>query len=781
MIARALFIAAVFAAGLVVGSGGGAPAGVWIASGILGAAVLSAAALAHRSHREPSAGELLPRVTLSGAILVLAGTFLIGAGDSGLRFAALERSRLDTLDGRVVDIQGVVAGDVEPERRASRFDVTTEKIHGLSWRGKVSVRAFGEAPAIEPGDEVRFEAKIRTLDRDDGFDRHLMLAGISGEATVAGEVQRVAKGGSPALRAANAVRTAIRTAALRALDSTDGNLLLGLTIGDDSRVPDDVVEDFRASGLSHLTAVSGANLAIALGALFLVLRALGAGRRTQIATGLVTIVFFGLVARGEPSVLRAAVMASLALAAFFFGRRYQPIYGAGAAFVALLAFDPFLLWSVGFQLSFAAAFGILVIAPRALERLQRWPRPLAEALAVSAAAQIAVTPFLWLHFQRLSLFAVPANLVAFPFVAPATILGFVGGLTGLVWPAGGRAVMEVASPAVSGIRSIAHFFAGLPGAALPVSDLGPFRTTAVLTAIVGASAWLLGRRRAAVPAVAAALVAVLPGLGMFGFRGSPPGLRATFFDVGQGDAALVESPGGARVLVDGGPDPAGLRDELRGRGVDRIDVVVFSHSHYDHINGLDGLGSAVRVRKSIEPGVPDPLIRRILHGREAEAAREGGRLQVGDLLVDVLGPTDALRSDAAEESAGSVRKEGSALNEASVVARVSWERACVLFTGDIEETAQLILVDRHRSQIECAVLKAPHHGSAHIDESFVKAVAPNVVVISVGPNDYGHPSGRALTLFSSSGATILRTDRLGDIVIDIDSSGRPAVSSSRAA
>ncbi|MGH9197369.1 MAG: ComEC/Rec2 family competence protein, partial [Acidimicrobiia bacterium] len=207
----------------------------------------------------------------------------------------------------------------------------------------------------------------------------------------------------------------------------------------------------------------------------------------------------------------------------------------------------------------------------------------------------------------------------------------------------------------------------------------------------------------------------------------------------------------------------------------RLDLVAFSHAHADHIAGLEGVLDDLEVRVAIYPGVGRIFRRDINKGQTVEAVTAGETFVIGDLNVRVLGPPEDLVDSAREEA---ISGEGSGLNDASVVLRISQRDpldsgdSCILFTGDIEEVGQEALITRYRRDIACDVLKAPHHGSPRIVEEFVRAADPEVVVVSVGRNDYGHPSRKALSMFERTGARVLRTDRLGDIVLVIDEQGR---------
>lgn len=770
MSSRTVPVAAALVVGILVADGFRPTAIVALLTGLVGVGLLTGAYVSHRWAAPPGVpdpGALLPSMALLTIALLLLGTTAVGFSDLGLREAARSPDLVAELDGRVVAIAGRVADDPRTGR-VTRFLIRSDKIDGRKAHLKLAVASYGRTAELGLGDRVRFEAKIARLDENDEFDSRLIRRSVAAEATVAGDLRRLGPSSNPIIRASNYFRLRMTEAAVRTA-GTHAGLLLGVVIGDESKISDSFKEDFRASGLSHLTAVSGANVAMVLGFIMVVLSALGIGRRGRIAGGLLAVGMFTVITRWEPSVLRAALMASIALAAFLFGRRATAIHGLGLAFIALAAIDPNSLWSVGFQLSFAATAGILVIGPLILKRLERLPSLLAQALAVGASAQIAVLPLLAAHFGRLSLVALPANLAAFALIAPATVIGFAGGLVSLLSIAAGAIVMKPAVLCVMVLEGISHLFGGSRLSEVQLPNFGVGALIAAYAAIAAIVLRLGPRPRwARWPAVIALFVFVLAGLVPIATSAAPAGMRITFFDVGQGDAALIEDPSGARILIDGGPAPLLLARTLARRGYDRIDVVVFSHAHFDHANGLFEVIDRFDVRVLLHPGIEDPLLRR---AGTLEVSSDGDTMSVGDIRLQTLGPTASLR-EAAEAGLGlDDQSEGTTLNDASVVLRVSYGKACALFTGDIEEAGQQELVDKHRSQIDCTILKAPHHGSARLVGEFVDAVDPEWVSVSVGPNDYGHPTKTALELFERAGARLLRTDRLGDIVLVIDGRG----------
>ena len=271
---------------------------------------------------------------------------------------------------------------------------------------------------------------------------------------------------SPPQRLAGVVRSGLR-AATAPLPVGPGGLLPGLVDGDTSRLPPDVAADFKTTGLTHLVAVSGANVAIVLGAVLLVARWVGLRSRGQAAAGALAIVMFVVVARPQPSVLRAAAMGLVVVLALVTGRRRRALPALLAAVLALVYLDPTLARSVGFVLSVLATGALLVVAPPLRELFaRRLPRWLAESLAVPTAATLVCSPVIASFAGQVSLAAVPANLLAEPAVAPATILGVVTACVAPWWTTGAQWIARVAALPCAWLVWVARTFARLPGAAV---------------------------------------------------------------------------------------------------------------------------------------------------------------------------------------------------------------------------------------------------------------------------------------------------------------------------
>ena len=435
-----------------------------------------------------------------------------------------------------------------------------------------SVVAFGDMAwrRATLGERVRTTGRLAPADDPD------TLALLSR----AGRPVRVRAAG-PWWRAAAALRASIREAVAHRPPAQAG-LVPALVDGDDAGLPDELEEDFRTTGLTHLTAVSGTNLTLVVGALLLLARALRVRGRGLTVVGLVGIAGFVLLARTEPSVLRAAAMGGVGLFAFGPDGRRRGLRALGAAITGLVLVQPGLALSAGFALSALATAGIVLLGPPLAASLGRWlPRSVAEAVAVPTAAQLACTPVIAVLSGQVSLVAVVANLLAGPLVAPATVLGLLGGLLGLVRPDGGRLIGTAASWCVAGLVEIAERGAALPGAAIGWGS-GPVAVGVLAVLCLALALALPSLTRRPLVAVALAVLLLVVVLGVPGrlWRGGgawpPPGWAAVACDVGQGDALVLNAGPHAAVVVDAGPDPGAVDACLDRLAVTSVPLLVLT-------------------------------------------------------------------------------------------------------------------------------------------------------------------------------------------------------------
>jgi competence protein ComEC len=565
-------------------------------------------------------------------------------------------------------------------------------------------------------------------------------------------------------RAAGAVRAGLQRAST-GLPVLVRGLLPGLVDGDTSQLDPVLANRFRIAGLTHLVAVSGTNCAILIGTVTLLLRRLRASPRTTAVLGGLVLVGFVLIARPSPSVLRAAVMAAIALAALATGRQRAGLPLLAAASLLLLLWQPGLALDLGFALSVAATAALLTIAPRWAGALRRsWlPPGLAEAVAVAAAAHLVTVPLIAGISGRVSLVAIPANVLAEPVVAVATVLGVLAAVSSVLWLPAGVLFAQLAGWPCRWLVRVAEYFGSLPGAALPWPS--GVAGGALLAAVLFAGWWWCRRPGvrglAATTAVALLLVQIPVRSVLVGWP--PPHWLMVVCDVGQGDAIALNAGAGDAVVIDTGPEPVAVDRCLHELGIRRIPLLVLTHFHSDHVGGLVG----VLHERTVDRVITSPLAEPVSGWRQVVTAIAGRGLTlqqlvvgtvliVGPIRLEVLGPVRGYHDTHSDP------------NNSSVVLRATVAGVRILLPGDAEVQAQDDLLAAG-TDLRADVLKVPHHGSAYSDPSFLSAVHARLGLISVGlHNDYGHPSPLLLAELDRLAMAVGRTDRDGDIAIASD-------------
>ncbi len=538
-------------------------------------------------------------------------------------------------------------------------------------------------------------------------------------------------------------------------------------MGDTSGLSAELKADFKTAGLTHLTAVSGTNITIVCGAVLLLAQLAGAGPRTCAALAAVALVGFVVLARPSPSVLRAAVMGAIALLALVTGRRKQAVPALSGAVILLLLLSPQLAVDAGFALSVLATGGLVLLAPGWVHamRSRGVPAGVAELLAVPLAAHAVTAPVIAGLSAQLSLVAVLANILAAPAVGLATVLGVLATVVLPVWPAAGELVLRLAGPEVWWLVQVAHRSAGIPSASVVVPGGVPGAL-----GMAGATVLVLILARS--PAVRAVVLAAVVGTGLVWVPSKvlTPGWPATGWamvacDVGQGDALTLSVGEHQAVVVDSGPDPRAVAGCLDRLGVREVPLVVLTHLHADHVDGLEGVLTGRRVGAvALGPlHLPADTLRRVeavtaRHGVPMVQLAPGQSLQWPQLRLDVLGPLGRTPT----VLGGDV---GTELNDNSVVLAAQTTVGRVLLTGDVEVDAQKQLL-RGGVDLHAEVLKVPHHGSQFSTPEFLDAIRPRVALVSVGRgNTYGHPNAGVLDHLRAAGTTVARTDERGDLAL----------------
>jgi competence protein ComEC len=632
---------------------------------------------------------------------------------------------------------------------------------GSSWRVQLPILVSVTGGEVEVwrdkpvGTRWRVHGRLQPADRGSDLMGILRVRGAAGAAVAPPTIGLVW---------VERVRAGLREA-VRHRAQEPRALVPALVLGDTSAITPTLEADFRTTGLTHLTAVSGANLTILLGFMLIMARWAGLRGWWLRIVGLGGVLVFVALCRSEPSVLRAAAMGLVVLAALGLGGRRSGLRHLALAVTLLVFLDPYLSRSLGFALSVLASAGIIVWARSWTQMLNRWlPQVIAESLAVPLAAQLSTLPLIAAISGRVSVVGLLANAVAGPLVGPATVLGFA---------AAGLSLMSAFLAAVAGFGAawsaqviiwVAHLGAALPGASWqwPASPMA----LGLLVALTVLGGMLTGYALAR-PGIALVLAAVMIGcLGVVPTQpGWPPaGWVLVACDVGQGDGLVLGLGGGRAVVVDAGPDPDKMLRCLDQLKVSDVPLLILTHFHADHVDGLPAVFARRRVAEIwisplASPEYEAAAVQRLAadRGIPVRTPAVGSHGSVGAAFLLVIGPSSA--RPPAEDT------ESATQNDSSLVIMVSIRGLRLLLTGDVEPPGQeAILADG--ADLHADVLKIPHHGSARQDEAFFAATHARIAIASAGQhNDYGHPAPRTVALARSLGMTVLRTDTEGAVAV----------------
>lgn len=763
--------------------------GIWLAAcagltvpvWVVGAVVGSGAAVVLHKHR---------RMAL--ALACVAALFAGGLRHS-LAQPRIAQDHVSAFNEQEMVLEGVVVG--EPQIYDSYVGLTLE-VEAVEPEGDRRQAAAGLVYVYAPrfgaagyGDRVLVRGKLETPAEANGQRARLAQQNVYSVMAWPYLTHLEQGEGSSFYQTIFTVKARAQAVVQRLLPGQEAALLSGILLGNDNDLSKELADDFQATGMTHIIAISGFNVAILVGVLLMATRPfLNPARSAFVA--MAGVALYTLLVGADASVVRAAIMAGVyLLSSRLLGRPTFPYASLCSAGMVMTLVSPQILWSVGFQLSFAATLGLMLYTDRLagwvrrrlegfLEReaARRVVQASSESVLATAAAQITTLPLIIYHFETLSLASLPANLLILPAQPGVMTWGGLATLAGLISPAVGQPFAWVAWLFLAYTTEMVEFLAKMPAATLSV-EMGPAGLVA-LYAVIGGVTWAAMQSRERRARVAAGLWKRAPqgaaGLAVMGAAlvwqwnaTQPDGLlHVAFLDVGQGDAIFIQTPTGRQVLVDGGKQPSVLHDRLGERVPfwDReLDVVIATHPDDDHVGGLVEVFGRYQVDVLLTNGTEGEASDTYAAMLEAASreevdvrrARAGETLMIEDgVRLAFLHPGDRLSE-----------KD----NDNSVSLRLVYGNFSLVLTGDAEETAEQEMASSGRP-LEALVFKAGHHGSRTSSHGFfLAAVRPRYVVISAGEgNGSGHPHAEVLERVAEVGATVLRTDELGTIEVIAD-------------
>jgi competence protein ComEC len=709
------------------------------------------------------AGAFASRDTRRLALAAVALAF-VGLWWGTVRNDALEWSFLAGRLGQSASVRAVVTGPVSRTPFALRVPAEARRFGTSSIRERVLLEL---PPERAPPQGAVLELRARPVaprGPETGFDErgwlarrgvHVVLRGDDGWRIVG---RRGGIGG-----VGDRLRAHVEATLARGTAGEQRRLLVGIVLGEDSGIDKGMRDAFQASGLMHLLAVSGQNVAIVAFGVVMAARIVGIGRLVGEALAILVVLSYALAVGWQPSVVRAAVAGTLASLAWIVARPRDRWHALAVGALVLLTWMPQSALEPGFQLSFAAVAAIFLVLPRmsGVPAAYPVPRGFWDVLVVAVACGLVTAPIVWLHFGRVALWTVPANVAAEPAMPPLISLSLAAAAIEPVLPGAATALAWLAGWCAWWLAFVARIVASWPSA-----QVSSPAVIVIAASLVGAFVLVRRLPRYRRPEAVACLVslALTASTVACALRPTPSwmpprGLRVTFLDVGQGDSALVEAPGGA-VLVDEGPPEADVAGQLRRLGLRSLTAIVLTHPQRDHIGGAARVLDRLSVGAVGDPGIEAPSPDR--DAALAEARRRGvpvvvihaGEVfRIGDLKLRILWPDDpGLPSEDP--------------NQHAVVALASYGATDVLLTADAESDVTSRLPLR-----PVEVLKVAHHGSEDTGlPDLLRVLRPRIAVISVGAhNDYDHPRPETIAALAAvPGLETLRTDENGRVVVESD-------------
>ena len=763
-------ITAAFAAGIVVASTAAVPAVVQL---VITPAAFAASWILYLLKKKKPA-----------LVLLLFLFCCLGTAAASLAFRQLQAPLQPFLEAEG-DFTGYISSVLPEDGEVSRFvfyaaEISLSNGRTYELNAPLMVRLYnapaGFAPVYGLPLQLRGRIRLPRGQRNPGgfnYARYLEANGIGGLLYVEGGSVSVLPGhrGNFFTSFWENLRLRAKKIIFSCLPQAEASLAAGMLLGQRAELAEPVLAAYQELGLAHLLAVSGLHAGfVAAFALFVSTR-LFRGRSFAFRLLLTSFLLasYALLTGGNPPVWRASFSLLAALFARQAGRETDGVQLLSASALLLLIIRPLWLFSLSFQLSYAAAFGILTLSPRILFYLKRLPPALATPLSVAAGAQLATMPFAAVHFGTVSLLAVPLNLICIPLVGAFMHLGLAALLSGLFYLPAAKLLFLTTLPLLIVLDRLPQQLARLTIFSRQLPFLSPvFWGVYTLLLFAFAAGYKLhplnGRKL-----LIMMLVANLVFFSAFPFPGRGK-LQITFLDVGQGLAVHIETPSGRHLLVDAGSEKSGenvILPYFRRKNIRRLSLLVLTHPHDDHYGGMQEIMAKLPVEAFASSGMDEDSdafyrLKSLIDesGIPNYKLAAGYSISIDGVQISVLSPPAEYFAFTADDA-----------NNNSLVMRVAYGDFRCLLTGDAAAAAIDRLAKEYKEDIETDVLQVPHHGSrGSADDLFLQLSSPHTAVVSVGSNPFGHPHAETLYLLAKHNIRVYRTDLHGAVTITTDGS-----------
>jgi len=724
----------------------------------------------------------------SSAFVLLAVPFLV----SGYVLHSINENYYNNAckewEGKSVYVRGALHTEPEFKNGRTRFVLNVESIDNKplakNKKIKIQVSIYGNdlIDDLDYGSVVNISGEIRMPQgrrNIGGFDSRKFLAsrGISGTMSTQEKALTILEGdrGSWLKKTGYKFRHNILNTLNSSLPDKESSVLAGMLIGYTDKMPEEMEEDFRRAGLSHIMAVSGANIAFLLAPFLWLLKKAGLNPRWSSALAFPCMLFYVYATGMEASVIRAAIMAGITLTGMLLWRKADIYCSLAASAIIILFCNSFMLFDLGFILSFVATLSLVIFYKPLFSKMpEKLPKIIRDTTAGTISAQLGVIPIIAYCFNTFSIISVFTNLLIVPLTGIITVLGAVLVVLGNILLPAARLLGILLGVMIDIMMMITGKMAEIPWAEINIATPSIILVLIYYFILIYLRFWHPKLAKEAARPVFASIM-LLCGAVILIVSIPDKSLRIYFADVGQGDCAVIRTPSGNNIILDGGGSINDTEGSYVGErivvpllynlNVTEIDLMIASHGHMDHIGGLKTVIDKINVKKLIVADANDIEMRYL-----TDYAEEKGIPVMYVKEDDILYEEDGLTIKALYplKDKELMPKDSTAdANELSLVTRLDYGEFSALFTGDIGFMSENIILENHKD-LSCDLLKVAHHGSKYSsDKSFIEAAEPVVSVISVGRNVYGHPSPETLERIAGQGSKIYQTTDNGGILVEV--------------
>lgn len=680
--------------------------------------------------------------------------------------------------GKTIKVEGIVDEEVKTKGDQASFEFQVKKIKINDNEQDVDFKILVKGTSNDITQKLLYGNKILLggfIQKPSGkrnpgaFDyrSYLMQSKIYGVMyfTRIEEISLDQKDTNPLKKWGIASRINIVNAMNQIPDPSTIALLKGILIGDTSDLDEETKKAFSDSGIAHLMSVSGTNITFLLIPLVFLFKKSGVHKKVYSLLIVIFLILYAFITGFSPPVARAVIMASVLLVAPLFNREADTYTALAFSAILIILLNPYTLFGASFQLSFAATLAILLFYKKIKGAISKKIHNgiIASNLSATLSAQLGILPLSAIYFSNISIIGILTNLLVMPLIPLISILGYFMIAVGQFWQFGAYIIFQILKYPTKLIFLISNI---LSKAKFAIIDVPSFPIIFIIIYYVGLVFFIIIKPKynIKVPIKATVILFVIVIILTVSFNFKTSNLEIVILDEGEADCIFIKSPDGKNILIDSGEKGDVVIAFLKYRAINKIDLLIGTHAHEDHIGGIDALLQEVQVQNIVLPDTQDKngfneiTTLAASDNINVNYSREGDSLKVGDSLEFIV-----------YNPIGNANFENTSLNNSSLMLKLIYNDFTALFTGDCEKEVEDYVESKYSDDLESDILKIGHHGSnTSTNSEFFKSVSPYAAIISVGKNKFGHPAQRVTNEIIQAGTQLYRTDKDGSVTINTD-------------